>query len=84
MRRKLARLESCSSDVLGDQLGLNFGACYFFDLDVDPPAHQLLQLSLQSLDLLPLTTDDDARPGGEPHHFDFIAGAAISILGSPA
>ena len=63
VRRKLARLAKLVGDILRDKLGLNLGALHFLDLDVDPPADELLELLLQPLDLLPLAADDQARAG---------------------
>ena len=45
----------------------------FLDLDVDPPADQVLQLVLQLLDLLTLAADDHARPGGVQDDLHFVA-----------
>ena len=69
-------------DVLGHQLGLNFRPGDFLDLDVDPPADQVLQLALQPLDLLPLAADDDARPRGVQDDLDFVAGPLDFDLGN--
>src|SRR2546423_1512403 len=54
-------------------MGLQLGPRDFFDFDVDSPAHQVLQLVLQLIDLLTLAANDDAWPGGVQDHLDLVA-----------
>src|SRR6185436_7189314 len=60
---------------------LQLGSRDFFDLDVDPPAHQVLQLILQLIDLLTLAADDHTRPGRVQDHLHLVAGAFDLDLG---
>ena len=60
----------------------NSGREIFFDLDIDPPADQILQLVLQLLDFLPFAANDHARPGRIQNHLDFIASSLDFHLGN--
>ena len=81
-RRKLARLANCSAMSSATSWAYDFRPGDFLDLDVDPPADQVLQLVLQPLDLLPLAADDDARPGRVQDDLHFVAGALDLDLGN--
>ena len=74
MRRKLARLANWLSDVLGDQLSLQFRPADLFDLQVDAAADQVLQFGLQDLDLLSLLADDQTGTSDIHHHPHLVAG----------
>ena len=76
-------LDQLLGHVLGHQLGLKLGAGNLFDLDVDPPADQRLQLVLEdcstSWPLRPMIT-----PGRAAYKIDlhFIAGTLNLHLGN--
>src|SRR3954468_20461877 len=59
-------------DFLSHKVRLQLGACDFFDLDVNAPADQILQLVLKLIHLLALAADDYARSGGVQDDFHFI------------
>src|SRR5690606_10824313 len=54
-----------AGDVLADELGIDFRAFDFPDVDVDLLSGEMLHLAAQALDFLALLTDHDTRTGGE-------------------
>ena len=85
VRRKLARFDKLLGNVFGHQLGHQLRPADLFDLDVDPPAGQVLQLVLQFLDLLPFAADQHAGPG-RVNRTTFTSSRvrSISTFGIPA
>src|SRR4029079_12463578 len=76
-----AALAQLFGNVFSNELGLDFRAIDFLDLDVDAATDELLQLGLQPLDLLAFASNDHARPGGVHRDFDFVAGPLDLDLG---
>src|SRR4051794_10916325 len=70
-------------NFFGHKMSLYLGPCNFFDLNIDAAADQVLQFILQLIDLLPLSANDDARPGGVKNNLHFITGALDFNLGDP-
>ena len=81
VRRKLDRFCSCSAMSSLIELRVDLGPGHLDDLDLDPPAGQVLKLLLELLDLGPLAADDHARPRRRQQDRHRVAGPLDLDLG---